>query len=130
MVIIEKSMDGISWARSTEVSDMLDWANSLQVYPLVKMDVRFPLTALTVVMLKLTLFARCFPQSPASPFAPRPTLVGVWVCGPHQLRILRIHPSPSWTMLCWSFSLAPIPGPLSTGSCGPTSSLAMQLTTA
>jgi len=39
MVIIEKSSDGIYWARSTEVSDMLGWGNSLQIYPLVRMDV-------------------------------------------------------------------------------------------
>jgi len=39
MVIIEKSFDGENWARSTEVSDMLDWDKKMETYPLVSMDV-------------------------------------------------------------------------------------------
>jgi hypothetical protein len=38
MVIVEKSLDGEWWSRSTEVADMKDWANSMQVYPLITMN--------------------------------------------------------------------------------------------
>ena len=39
MVIVEKSFDGENWARSTEISDMLDWGRKMQMYPLIDMDV-------------------------------------------------------------------------------------------
>jgi hypothetical protein len=38
MVIVEKSMDGEWWSRSTEITDMADWANSMVTYPLLPMN--------------------------------------------------------------------------------------------
>jgi len=37
MVVVEKSLDGEWWSRSTEISDMKDWATTLQLYPLIQM---------------------------------------------------------------------------------------------
>lgn len=39
MVIVEKSFDGMNWARSTEISEMLSWGNKMQLYKLIDMDV-------------------------------------------------------------------------------------------
>merc|ERR1711959_20503 len=38
MVIVEKSMDGEWWSRSTEISRMGDWAESMVNYPLIAMN--------------------------------------------------------------------------------------------
>jgi len=37
MVVVEKSLDGEWWSRSTEISDMKDWATDMQLYPLIQM---------------------------------------------------------------------------------------------
>jgi len=42
MVIVEKSMDGENWSRSTEISDMKSWGTKLETYPLINMDVQPP----------------------------------------------------------------------------------------
>jgi hypothetical protein len=42
MVIVEKSFDGMNWARSTEIADMKDWGTKLETYKLIDMDVQPP----------------------------------------------------------------------------------------
>ena len=37
MVVVEKSLDGEWWSRSTEIADMKDWATDMQLYPLIQM---------------------------------------------------------------------------------------------
>jgi len=38
MVIVEKSFDGEWWSRSTEIPEMKEWADQMQLYPLITMN--------------------------------------------------------------------------------------------
>jgi len=38
MVIVEKSLDGEWWSRSTEVADMKEWGDKMETYPLITMN--------------------------------------------------------------------------------------------
>lgn len=38
MVIVEKSLDGEWWSRSTEIPEMKEWGSKMEVYPLIQMS--------------------------------------------------------------------------------------------